>query len=292
LALCYYKRSSSDKQGRCGWFFLSDVLSLSQDVPNRWITIEHPTRIMRLQSPTPAQHRIWFSTLSKCCKHVQKDALSPSLETASETRRQNLPYFSEDSVRKAKRNSLKSAQEPLPSTQKDELQFLREITGGRSKEQKEVLRKNPFHGSSTMYSDSSALPVKAQEQNKLMSERRSCKEEKENRPFMQKETAEDLRGASTAKINGTNQTSSLGVSGQLEATATTSSSRLEEKTELVKPHGHVLIFHGNGSDSQATRKTGGHFHMHEPGKLSFKKDDPGLKNHVRLTSKPCCSTYL
>ena len=55
LELCYYKRASSDKTQRCGWLFLNDVLSLSQDIPNRWITIEHPTRILRLQSPTPAQ---------------------------------------------------------------------------------------------------------------------------------------------------------------------------------------------------------------------------------------------
>jgi len=55
LALCYYKRSSSDKEQRCGWLFMNDVLSIAQDIPNRWVTIEHPTRIMRLQSPTPAQ---------------------------------------------------------------------------------------------------------------------------------------------------------------------------------------------------------------------------------------------
>ena len=43
LALCYYKRSSENEQ-RCGWLFLNDVISLSQDIPSRWITIEHPTR--------------------------------------------------------------------------------------------------------------------------------------------------------------------------------------------------------------------------------------------------------
>ena len=64
LALCYYKRSSSDKEQRCGWLFLNDVLSLSQDIPERWITIEHPTRIMRLQSPTPAQvTRLFISVI-------------------------------------------------------------------------------------------------------------------------------------------------------------------------------------------------------------------------------------
>ena len=77
-ALCYYKRSSSDKEQRCGWLFLNDVVSLSQDVPNRWITIEHPTRVLRVQSPSPAQHRVWFSTLSKCCKNVRKEIVSPS----------------------------------------------------------------------------------------------------------------------------------------------------------------------------------------------------------------------
>mmetsp|Transcript_39097 Transcript_39097/g.81814 ORF Transcript_39097/g.81814 Transcript_39097/m.81814 type:complete len:505 (-) Transcript_39097:275-1789(-) len=134
LALCYYKRSSSDKEQRCGWLFLNDVLSLTQDVPNRWITIEHPTRILRLQSPTPAQHRVWFSTLSKCCKHVQKEVASPSSTSISGDMRPSLPYF-DDSVRKAKKNSLKDAEEPPMSTTRDELQFLREITGGGKKDE-------------------------------------------------------------------------------------------------------------------------------------------------------------
>ncbi len=107
LLICYYKKSSAEKEDRCGWLFLNDIVALSQDIPDRWITIEHPTRIMRIQSPTPAQvghrgskccllaartrkinaaflhwsipqHRLWFHTLSKYCKNAQKDAKSPS----------------------------------------------------------------------------------------------------------------------------------------------------------------------------------------------------------------------
>lgn len=77
LALCYYKRNNDDKE-RSGWLFLSDVLSLAQDLPGRWIILEHPTRILRIQSPTPAQHRVWYSTLTKSCKNVRKEVASPS----------------------------------------------------------------------------------------------------------------------------------------------------------------------------------------------------------------------
>jgi hypothetical protein len=55
LLICYYKQSSAEKEDRCGWLFLNDIVALSQDIPDQWITIEHPTRIMRIQSPTPAQ---------------------------------------------------------------------------------------------------------------------------------------------------------------------------------------------------------------------------------------------
>jgi hypothetical protein len=76
LALCYYKRSSENEE-RCGGMFLNDILSLTQDAATKWITIEHPSRVLRIQSPTPAQHRVWFSTLSKCCKIARKAVSSP-----------------------------------------------------------------------------------------------------------------------------------------------------------------------------------------------------------------------
>lgn len=91
---------------------------------------------MRIQSLNPAQHRLWYSTLSKYCKNARKDVSKASLST--DDRRPSLPYFSEaaeESLRKARRDSLNNEKkDPLPSTPKDELQFLREITGGKNVE--------------------------------------------------------------------------------------------------------------------------------------------------------------
>jgi len=284
LALCYYKRSSSDKQGRCGWLFLSDVLGLGQDVPNRWITIEHPTRVMRLQSPTPAQHRVWFSTLSKCCKHVRKDAMSPSSDPSSKDhRRLSLPYFSEDSVQKAKKNSLKSAQKPLPSTQKDELKFLREITGGRNNRSTEVLRKNLFCESSSSSSESSAAgPAQFMEGIEQTNEKGTCEEEKENRPFVRNETSLDLRPLSCTQCD------SSGVNGQSEASAATSHLKSEEKTEVIEQHGHARAGHNNGGGLQL-KSTKGHLKRRELEMSLFTRDESLLNNHVRYEQNSAIS---
>jgi hypothetical protein len=117
LALCYYKRK--DEEEKCGWLFVADVVSITQDAATKWITIEHPSRILRIQSPTPAQHRVWFSTLSKCCTNVRKEIVSPERD-----RRHSLPYFT-NAMSPVRRNSA----EPIASTPKDQLKFLREITG-------------------------------------------------------------------------------------------------------------------------------------------------------------------
>lgn len=153
LLICYYKTSLAEKESRCGWLFLNDIIALSQDIPCSWITIEHPTRIMRIQSPNPAQHRLWYSTLSKYCKNARKDVFKAILST--DDRCPSLPYFSEaaeESLRKARRgqntsinggvcftssrrdSSNNEKKDPLPSTPNDELQFLREITGGKNVE--------------------------------------------------------------------------------------------------------------------------------------------------------------
>ena len=142
LALSYFKKSNANEtEQRCGWIFLNDVLSLDQDKAECWIIIEHPTRILRIQSPTPAQHRVWFSTLSKCCKNVRKEVASPSSSApTSGDRRPSLieKFISEDSVRKLRKQSL--LESPDTPSKRDELQFLREITGtggeggGESKE--------------------------------------------------------------------------------------------------------------------------------------------------------------
>jgi len=118
LALCYYKRSSDQESS--GWMFLNDVLSITQDAGTRWITIEHPSRILRIQSPTPAQHRVWFSALSKSCSNVQKEITLSS--SSGHDKRPNLPWLMNPSVRR-------TSADHVISTPKDELKFLREITG-------------------------------------------------------------------------------------------------------------------------------------------------------------------
>jgi hypothetical protein len=44
LLIFYYKKSSAEKEDCCGWLFLNNIVALSQDIPDCWITIEHPTR--------------------------------------------------------------------------------------------------------------------------------------------------------------------------------------------------------------------------------------------------------
>lgn len=143
--LCYFKRPSDCE--RSGWMFLSDVVALSQDSATNYITIEHPSRILRIQSPTPAQHRVWFSTLSKCCTNVRKDVASPS--SPGRDRRPSLPYFMNASP--ARRLS-----DPIPSTPADQLKFLREITGGADADsEKENQPKKLFNDSVTPVSSPS-----------------------------------------------------------------------------------------------------------------------------------------
>ena len=177
LLICYYKTSLAEKESRCGWLFLNDIIALSQDIPGSWITIEHPTRIMRIQSPNPAQHRLWYSTLSKYCKNARKDVSKASLST--DDTRPSLPYFSEaaeESLRKARRDSLNDEKKgPPPSTPKDELQFLREITGGKNVESiGAVGSKNLFPEASfkTVIEDVPVQPIKnvQDEADKLSSE--------------------------------------------------------------------------------------------------------------------------
>ena len=151
VALCYYKKSGENEE-RCGWLFLDDVLSLTQDVSSRYITIEHPTRILRIQSPTPAQHRVWFSTLAKCCKNVRKEVVSPltSINNNEDDRRPSLPYF-DDSARKARRESLKNVSPVVITTPKDQLQFIRSLNNTGSEE----VNKNLFEATSSSSSSSS-----------------------------------------------------------------------------------------------------------------------------------------
>lgn len=176
-------------------------------------------------------------------------------------------------MQKAKKNSLKSAQKPLPSTQKDELKFLREITGGRNKRSTEVLRKNLFSESFSSSSESSAaVPAQFLEGNEQMIEKGTCEEEKENRPFVRNETSVDLRRPSYT------QCVSSGVNGQSEATTATSHLKSEEKTEVIEPHGHARAGDNNGGDMQLT-STKGHLKRRELEMSLFTRDESLLNNH-------------
>lgn len=73
--------------------------------------------------------------------------LIASLQTGD--RRPSLPYFSEIATQKIRKNSLKFADYPIAGTPKDELEFLREITGGTKAEVEEVRQNmNLFRGAS------------------------------------------------------------------------------------------------------------------------------------------------
>mmetsp|Transcript_20975 Transcript_20975/g.43876 ORF Transcript_20975/g.43876 Transcript_20975/m.43876 type:complete len:559 (+) Transcript_20975:79-1755(+) len=124
LALCYYRKSSVPNNERSGWIFLSDVISISQDVADRWITIEHPTRTLRIQSPAAAQHRVWFSTLSKCCRNAWKESTHSDTPPAEENKPPNIPLFNAPLLSSPSEKKISNE-----STPKDELDFLREING-------------------------------------------------------------------------------------------------------------------------------------------------------------------
>lgn len=64
---------------------------------------------------------MWFSTLSKCCQNVEK-VTSPSPD---KDRRPSLPYF----MNAAQASARKNFADPIPTTPKDQLNFLKEITG-------------------------------------------------------------------------------------------------------------------------------------------------------------------
>ena len=121
-----------------------------------------------MQSPTPAQHRVWFSTLSKCCKNAQKVS-SPA--SPGHDRRPSLPYFMNAVSPSARRNSA----DPIPSTPKDQLNFLREITGqGENQSEKKIdLAKNLFvdidNDSTTSQSNNCSLSGKQIIETKLSS---------------------------------------------------------------------------------------------------------------------------
>jgi hypothetical protein len=94
--LSYYKSPKANYDDRCGWIFLSDVISLEElkekstssstknairrksiggDVHwDEWIiSIKHPLRVFRLRAQDRYQHRLWFHTLNETCQHLQRE---------------------------------------------------------------------------------------------------------------------------------------------------------------------------------------------------------------------------
>ena len=224
-------------------------------------------------SSDPSVSHILFTCIEMVAKHQTRSMRCQS--QSKDHRRPSLPYFSEDSVQKAKKNSLKSAQKPLPSTQKDELNFLREITGGRNNRSTEVLRKNLFCESSSSSSESSAAgPAQFMEGIEQTNENGTCEEEKENRPFVRNETSLDLRRPSCTQCD------SSSVNGQSEASAATSHLKSEEKTEVIEQHGYAHAGHNNGGGLQL-KSTKGHLKRRELEMSLFTRDESLLNNHVR-----------
>lgn len=145
---------------------------------------------------------------------------SPS-SIASESsgeRRPSLPYFSEDSVRKQKRNSLRDVKSPAPSTPKDELQFLKEITGGEREDGSKDVRKNLFNESSSSSDESTPR------------EKNGNSRREENMPSLQNKA-----GSFSTETTARSSASDLG--GRLGGAIISSNNNLlpdesEEKTEV------------------------------------------------------------
>ncbi|EJK65319.1 hypothetical protein THAOC_13830 [Thalassiosira oceanica] len=106
-------------------------------------------KTLRIQSPSAAQHRVWFSTLTRCLRHAKNDGAPDQQELGGPHHmKPNLPYFDEQGVQEKRRNSLKNAVEATHATPKDQLSFLREITGNSLKHEENSLnaKKSLFAG--------------------------------------------------------------------------------------------------------------------------------------------------
>jgi len=151
--LSYYKSPKANYDDRCGWIFLSDVISLEElnensgststlanNVPRRksiggnssnwgeWIiSIKHPSRVFRLRAQDRYQHRLWFHTLSEACQHLQsetqmiKDDADPECPSQQMDKLKPAGAFHKDSI--DTRRSFKSDNRDISA----ELEFMRSI---------------------------------------------------------------------------------------------------------------------------------------------------------------------
>ena len=128
-AICYYKRCPKKDEQPTGFFFLNDITSLCQDIPKKVITIEHPSRILRLESPSRAQHSHSYSALVRSCPNAQTTQTDSSLADIGNSPPSNSFYSgsSSSSLTTARQNSSGGT-----ATAKDEIKFLKEITGNNN----------------------------------------------------------------------------------------------------------------------------------------------------------------
>jgi len=104
-------------------------------------------------------------------------------------------------VRKAKKNSLKDATDPVESTTKDELQFLREITGAGEEPGESIdVRKTLFlhNDTSSLIEDKVDEKIEQKDDSSVQTDGRG--EENENAPFVQKEDDEDAPGRFSSDV--------------------------------------------------------------------------------------------
>ena len=119
-------------------------------------------KVLRIQSPSAAQHRVWYSTLTRCCKHAKKD-LDQQEHDESHHIKPSLPYFDDQGVLEKRRNSLKNAVAATHSTPKDQLSFLKEITGNSEREKKSLFAGPAFRTTVEQQSDAEIIETKTDE---------------------------------------------------------------------------------------------------------------------------------
>lgn len=194
-----------------------------------------------------------------------------------------LPYLA-DSVRKAKRNSLKYIKDPGVSTPKDELHFIREITGGKSEESKEV-RKNLFTSPPSASSVENTVRAKIETGEEPTDRKSGRKEKKESVPFTQNAdeksrvgyTGSMRRGSSskgeTAISNPTSPSSDLGDRLGSTIVSNTLPPESEEKTEVEPlPYDGPGFEETNEADDAGASQLGranDQFDMKEMRRLSY-----------------------
>ena len=125
LALCYYKRMPKEEKDQPnGFFFLNEITSVTQDIPKRLIVLEHPTRELRMESPSLSQHKHWYSELVKFCPNANAHSGTRN-GASSHSFYARAPSSTSTSFRE-------SASMSVDGAATNQLNFLPEITSGNA----------------------------------------------------------------------------------------------------------------------------------------------------------------